>query len=257
MSATALIHENANPLTRAAGITAAQQTAAKIVGTLYLIQMALAIFGEVFVRGRLIVPRDAVQTAANIRASETLFRLGLAGDLVIYTTLIVLIWGLYVILKPINRDGALLGAFFRIAEQAILATTTLTAFIALRLLGRAEYLQAVDATQLQVLARVFVSIYSVGLSVGFVFLGLGSAVFSYVWLKSGYIPRALAWLGIVASLLLSGMSLVTIVFPRVYEVIGMSYMLPMGLYEIGLGVWLLIEGIRTPRTESTELSSNL
>ena len=257
MTAIAPIDENESRVTKAADITAAQRTAAKLVGALYLIQMTLAIFGEVFVRGRLVVPRDAVQTAANIRASETLFRLGLAGDLVIYTTLIVLIWGLYVILKPINRDGALLGAFFRIAEQAILATTTLTAFIALRLLGRAEYLQAADPTQLQVLARVFVSIYGVGLSVGFVFLGLGSAVFSYVWLKSGYIPRALAWLGIVASLLLSGMSLITIVFPGVYAVLGMTYMVPMFFYEVGLGLWLLIKGLRTPHIESTELSRNL
>ena len=215
----------------------------------YPIQMALAVFGEMFARGRLVVPRDAAQTAANIRGSETLFRLGIAGDLLIYTSLIVLIWGLYVILKPVNRDGALLGAFFRIAEQAILATTTLTAFIALRLLGSAEYLRGVDPTQLEVLARVFVSIYGLGLSVGFVFLGLGSAVFSYVWLKSGYIPRALALLGIGASLLLSVMSLVTIVFPRVYEMIGMSYMLPMGLYEVGLGFWLLIKGLKAPALE--------
>lgn len=257
MSATALIHENENVLTRAVGVTAAQQTAAKLVGALYLMQMALAIFGEVFVRGRLIVPRDAVQTAANIRASETLFRLGIAGDLVIYTTLIVLIWGLYVILKPINRDGALLGAFFRIAEQAILATATLTAFIALRLLSGAEYLRAADPTQLQVLARVFLSIYGIGLSVGFVFLGLGSAVFSYVWLKSGYIPRSLAWLGIFASLLLSVMSLITLVFPRVYAVLGMTYMVPMFFYEVGLGLWLLIKGLRTSHIESAAPSPSL
>lgn len=246
MSANALIHENENPRTNPTGITPAQRTAAKVVGALYLIQMALAVFGEVFVRGRLVVPRDAVQTAANIRASETLFRLAIAGDLLIYTTLIVLVWGLYVILKPINRDGALLGAFFRIAEQAILATTTLTAFIALRLLSGAEYLRAGDATQLEVLARVFLSIYGLGLNVGFVFLGLGSAVFSYVWLRSGYIPRGLAWLGIVGSLLLSGMSLLTIVFPRVYAVLGMSYMLPLGLFEVGLGFWLLIKGLKPP-----------
>ena len=45
--------------------------------------------------------------------------------------------------------------------------------------------------------------YGIGLSIGFVFLGLGSAVFSYVWLKSRYIPKALALLGIFGSLLLT------------------------------------------------------
>jgi len=227
-------------------ITPLQHRAAKVVGSLYLVQMAFAIFGEIFVRNRLIVPRDAVQTAANLAASERLFRLSLAGDLMIYASVIVLFWGIYIILKPVNKDVALLGTFFRLVEQAILAVTTVAGFLALRLLSGPVYLQTVDTAQLQAFARAFLSMYGTGLSIGFVFLGLGSAVFSYVWLKSHYIPKALAILGIVASLLLTIMTLVTMVFPRVYEVIGMSYMMPMGLYEVGLGLWLLIKGLQTP-----------
>jgi len=230
-------------------ITPAQHTAAKIVGSLYLIQMALAIFGESFVRNRLIVPRDAVQTAANIAASERLFRLSLAGDLMIYASVVVLFWGIYIILKPVNKDVALLAVFFRLIEQAILAVTTFAGFMALRLLSNAEYLRVVDTAQLQALARAVLAMYGTGLSIGFVFLGLGSAVFSYVWLKSGYIPRALALLGIFASLLLTIMTLVTMVYPRVYEVLGMTYMMPMFLYEVGLGLWLLVKGLRTPSAQ--------
>ena len=217
-----------------------------MVGFLYLIQMALAIFAEMFVRARLIVPRDAVQTAANLTASERLFRFSLAGDLIIYASVVVLFWGLYVILKPVNKDVALLGVFFRVIEQAILAVTTCAGFIALRLLSNAEYLRVVDPAQLQALARAFLGMYGIGLSIGFVFLGLGSAVFSYVWLQSGYIPRALALLGIFASLLLTIMSLTTMVFPRAYETLGMTYMVPMFFYEVGLGLWLLIKGLKAP-----------
>ncbi len=143
------------PRTPYPAITPAQQTAAKVVGFLYLIQMALAIFAEIFVRARLIVPRDAVQTAGNIGAHERLFRISLAGDLIIYASVVVLFWGLYVILKPINKDVALLAVFFRVIEQAILAVTTLFGFIALRLLSNAEYLRVVDTAQLQALARAF------------------------------------------------------------------------------------------------------
>ena len=231
--------------TAPAQITPAQQTAAKVVGALYLVQMALAIFGEALVRGPLIVP-DAAQTAANISGSEILFRLSLVGDLLIYASLVVLIWGTYIILKPINKDAALLGSFFRLVEQAILSVTTFAGFITLRLLGDAEYLRAIDSAQLQALARAFVSMYGIGLSIGFLFLGLGSAVFSYVWLKSGYIPRAIAHLGIFSSLLLSVMTVVTMIFPVVWQRIGMAYMLPMGLFEVSLGFWLLIKGLSTP-----------
>jgi hypothetical protein len=42
------------------------------------------------------------------------------------------------------------------------------------------------------------------------------------------------------------MSLVTMVFPVVWDRVGMLYMIPMGFYEIGLGVWLLVKGLKTP-----------
>lgn len=259
MSTDVLTNRGATAGTTASTSVDTQHAAiARIVGVLYLVQMTSAIFGEVFVRSRLIVPRDAVQTAANIAASERLFRFSIVTDLFTYAAVIVLFWGLYVILKPVNRNVALLGVLFRVVENAILAACTLTAFIALRFLsGPVTYLQAFDAAQLQALARVFLSVYGLGLSIGFVFCGLGSAVFSYVWLKSGYIPRALAWLGIFASLLLTFMTMVTMIFPGVYAALGMTYMVPMFFYEVGLGLWLLIKGLKTPQIESTELSSNL
>jgi hypothetical protein len=237
-----------NPVTAQPAIEPVQRTAAKAVGFLYLCAMAISIFGE-SVRGRLILPHDAAQTASSIAASEVLFRLSVAGDLIIYVCDIILFWGLYIILKRVNKDVALLGAFFRLVETAILGVTTLTAFIALRLLSGADYLRVVDIAQLQALARGFLSVYGIGLSVGFVFLGLGSAVFSYLWLKSRYVPRGLAWLGIFASLLMAIMSLVTMVFPIVWDRVGMAYMMPMGLYEIGLGLWLLIKGIKAPAAQ--------
>ncbi len=230
-------------------ITSKQQTAAKWVGALYLIQMALAVFGESFVRSRLIV-RDAAQTAANLAGSETLFRLSIASDLLVYASVIGLVWGIYVILKPVNQDAALLGAFLRLVENSVLAVTTLTAFIALRLLSGATYLEPFEPAQLQALARLFLSVYGIGLSIGFVFLGFGSAVFSYVWWQSRYIPRALAGWGIFASLLLAIVSLITMIFPRVYAALGMSYMMPMGIYEIGLGLWLLIKGLKAPSPQT-------
>lgn len=220
-----------------------QRSAAKLAGALYLVAMALSIFGESFVRGRMIVPHDAVRTAANIVSAERLFRLGIIGDLLVYVCDILLIWGLYVVLKRVNKNVALLAVFFRLTETAILAMTTLTGFIALRFLSGADFLQAIGSEQLQALARAFLSVYGTGLSVGFVFLGLGSTVFSCLWLKSRYIPPALAWLGVVGSLLLTVMTLLTMVFPRVWDTLGMIYMLPMGLYEIGLGLWLLVKGL--------------
>src|SRR5207245_10497706 len=102
----------------ASAIAPEQRAAARIVGFLYVIQMAVAVFGESFVRGRLIVA-DAGKTAENIVASERLFRLSIAGDLFVYAGVLVLTWGLYVVLRPVNRNLALLAAFFRLVETAV------------------------------------------------------------------------------------------------------------------------------------------
>ena len=97
--------------------------------------------------------------------------------------------------------------------------------------------------QLHSLVMLAYHTQGLGMSVGFVLLGLGSAVFAYLLLRSRYVPKAFAVLGIFSSLLLAIGTLVIIAFPGL-GVIGMSYMMPMGLYEVGLGFWLLIKGIK-------------
>ena len=226
-------------------IEPAQHTAARIAGLLYLFTSATAIFGEFFVRGRLIVRGDAVQTAKNVAGSERLFRLGIASDLITVLGVIALVWALYVVLKPIDRNVALLAAFWRLAEASILAVSVVNAFAALLLLSGAEYLQAFGTQQLQVLARLFVSLQGAGWRIGFVFLGLGSTVFSYLWFKSRYIPRALAAWGVFSSLVLAIVTLAIMVFPGSAAVLTLAYMAPMGIYELALGLWLLAKGIRT------------
>jgi hypothetical protein len=154
---------------------------------------------------------------------------------------VILAWALYVVLEPVNRHLALLALLLRLAENAIAAATIFPDFVALRLL-RTNASQAFESNQLQELARTFIGGHPVGLQIAFVFVGFGTAIFSYLWLKSHYIPRALAILGIVGSLMLAIVGLAIMVFPSLGS-LGLTYMIPLGLYEVGLGLWLLIKGI--------------
>jgi hypothetical protein len=225
-------------------ITQAQQFAAKLVGFLYLLTNITAIIAF-STRGKLMVMRDAAQTGANILASERAFRVGIAVELITVAGVLALLWGLYVALRPVDRNLVWLGAFLRLAENMMLAFITLLEFATLALL-KGRSMQVFAPEQAQALAHSFVRVYADSFNVGFFFLGLGSAVFSYIWWKSRYIPRALAGLGIVASLIMALMSLLIIIFPPIAR-LGITYMLPMGLYEFGLGFWLLIKGLRAPR----------
>ena len=219
---------------------------ARVAGFIYLFAMALGIFSQVFVLGRILVPGDAAATANNLLASEGLFRLGIAIDVITFVSDVVIAWALYELLKSVDQALALLGAFLRIADGAILAVTTFNGLITLHLLSGVAYLHAFDASQLQSLARLFVSARGVGFDVGFVFLGLGSTVFAYLLYKSRYVPRALAGWGIFASLALAIGSLAVILFPWFAANASMIYMVPMFFYEVPLGVWFLIKGVRAP-----------
>ena len=222
-----------------------QWTAAKIVGFLYLFTNATSIFAF-SARMKLMVPRDAVKTAANIAASERLLRIGIATELITVVGVIVLLWGLYVVLKPINKDLALLAAFLRLGENFVLAFIVVQEFAALAVLKSTASQQAFSTPQLEGLVDTSLRVYGDAFNIGFLFLGLGSAVFSYLWVKSRYIPRALAVWGIFASLLMAFMSVALIVFPSL-AAMGMAYMMPMGLYEFGLGFWLLVKGLQPQR----------
>ncbi|MFL6569000.1 MAG: DUF4386 domain-containing protein [Chthoniobacterales bacterium] len=223
-----------------------QHTAAKVVGFFYLFTNATAI-AAFSIRGKLMVMRDAAQTAANIAGSERLFRAGIALELITVAGVLALLWGLYVVLRPVDRNLVWLGGFLRLAENIMLAFITLLEFTTLAFLRGSRYMQAFSAEQTQGLAYAFVRVYADSFNVGFFFLGLGSAVFSYIWWKSRYIPRALAGLGIIGSLTMAVVSVLIIIFPSLAS-LGITYMLPMGLYEFGLGFWLLIKGIRAPIT---------
>src|SRR5688572_325867 len=156
---------------------AAQARAGRLAGAMFLFINATGIFAEVFVRGSLL-SGDATQAAQNIIDSERLYRLSIVSDLVMLTGGLVLIWALYVLLRPVNRDLALLAVFLRIVETAVSVAAIVGSLIAVRLLSDSEYLNVFEAGELHALSRLARNAFGFGQDVGFIFLGLGSAVFA-------------------------------------------------------------------------------
>jgi hypothetical protein len=210
---------------------------------MYLIQMATGVFTQVYARGSLIVRGDATQTAQNIIHSEQLFRVGIASDIATYTAVLLATWALYVLLRPIDRNLAVLAVLFRLLELSIHFNVTVNSLTALRLLSGDAYLKTIEPGELAALAQLALGVQGAGVNMGFILLGLGSSVFAYLLLKSQYIPRILAGWGVFASLLLSAYALSIIVFPKAGAV-QLVPMLPMGIYEVSLGLWLLLRGAR-------------
>jgi Domain of unknown function (DUF4386) len=234
-----------------------QRTAAKVAGFAGLFGMAIVVFANYALLNPLVVPGNAAETAWNILAHERLFRLTVTCFLLYSADVVVLLAALYVILKPVNRGLALLGALFRLVFALLWLLTTLNMLAALRLLGRASYLQVFEADRLEALARLHLAANFDAYYVGLPFFGLAATVCSYLWLKSGYIPKALAAFGVIASAWCVFCAFAFIIFPHFNKTVNDYWFdSPMALFEAALSFWLLFKGLRPPAIAEPKKASS-
>jgi hypothetical protein len=224
-----------------------QRKAAKVAGFAGLFAVAIVVLGNYWLLSPLIVPRNAVETARNIMAHETQFRVALTFFLIYSASVVVLLAALYVILKPINQGLALAGALFRLVFAILWLLSTLNMLGALRLLGNAPYLQVFEADHLQALARLQIAANFDDYYVGLPFFALAATVCAYLWLKSRYIPRVLAAFGVISSAWCVICAFVFLIFPGFAKPIDPYWFdSPMALFEMAVSFWLVFKGLTPP-----------
>lgn len=222
---------------------ASPQTYARIGGVLYLIIIVAGGFAELFVRSKLIVSADATATANNIMASELLWRIAFAGELVMLVCDVVVALILYVLLRPTDKNLALLAAFFRLMHVAIYGITGISNVAALHLLGGADYLTAFQPHQLRALALLFLKLHGEGYSIALVFFGFHCLFLGYLLFRSGYYPRTLGILMIVASLSYLIDSFAGFLAPSFEAMLFPGILLPVLVAEGSLSLWLTVKGV--------------
>jgi hypothetical protein len=211
-----------------------------------LISIAAGGFGELYVPSLLIVSGDATATANNIVASDLLFRMGFASYLVEAICDIALTLILYVLLRPVGRELALLAVFFRLVGTAIFAAGEIFYFAASFFLGGADYLKTFSPDQLNTLAYVSLRIYAYGGGLFFVFGGVGSILLGYLIFRSGYLPKILG-----ALMALGGLGFVirsfALALAPASASLGVILLVPTGLAMLSLTGWLLVKGVDVPK----------
>ena len=164
------------------------KTLARIGGALYVFIIVAGIFAELFVRGALIVSGNAAATAANVAAHEGLWRLGIAGDLAMHVADLPLLVILYVLMRPVNRDLALLVVLFDAVQSAVLVASKMNLLTPLFTGGDAAYLKAFTPEQLEALSYLSMRMDSHGFGFGLIFFGCGCLVLGWLIRKSGFLP---------------------------------------------------------------------
>ena len=226
-------------------IDSSQRTAAKVAGVAGLLGFVLVVFGNYVLLEPLVIPRNATDTARNILAHQTQFRVALTCFIAYGIGSVVLLSALYVILAPVNRGLALTGALFRLVFAILWLIAPLNSLAALRLLGDATYLKVFEPDRLQALARVQLAGSFDDYYVGLPFFGLAATVCAYLWLKSNYIPRGLSIFGLIASAWCVLCSFIFLIFPHFNKIVN-DYIFdsPMALFELTVSFWLLFKGLR-------------
>lgn len=223
------------------------QTYARIAGILFLITMVAGGFGEYYAPTTLIVQNDATATAANIVAHDLFFRMGFAAYLVegICDTALSLVF--YRLLRPVQKDVALLAAFFGLVSTAVFAVCELFYFAPSFILGGADYLKTFSPDQLNSLSLLSLKFYGVGGMIFLGFYGIATGIRAYLIYHSGYLPR---FLGVIMGLAGVGFVLknLTVVLAPAYA--SDFFILPMMVSGLTLTVWMLVKGVDVRKVEA-------
>ena len=239
-------------------IDGSQRKAAKVAGLAYLVTFAVVVSVNFGIYARLMIG-DNAETARNILAHQRLFRIGVAGDLFYCAGAIVLVAALYTILEPISRGLALLAVCWRMVWGLMWLAMTVNLLDTLRLLTRADFSRSFDPERTQALASLNLRENFDYYYVGLLFGALASAVCGYLWSKSGYIPRPLAFFGVTSSVFCVACTFIFFIFPRFDKIVNLWWFdTPMGLFDTALSVWFLWKGLKPPAiAESVSMSGEV
>ncbi len=193
---------------------------------------------------------DAAATARNIMASERLFRIGFMSEVVAALLFLLAAWALYVLLRPVNKNVALLFLLLNAAGVAIECCSTLIHFAAVPILRGGDYLKVFQTDQLQALTLLFLSLSGSGNIITTLFYGVWLFPLGYLVLKSGFLPRILGILLIVDGAALLVCFLQLCLFPA-YQKLTYPLYPVMFIAEFGFSLWLLIRGVKGQRESLT------
>ncbi len=224
----------------------------KAAGVLFLLTFLGGGFGEMYIPNRLIVPTDAAATAANLKSSEALFRLGFAAYLVEALCDVGLTWIFYVLLRPVHKDLALLAAFFGLVSTALFGFAELFYFSSSLVLRDADYLKSFSTDQRNTLAMLSLKTYGVGAGIFMAFYGVASLIRGILIFRSGYLPRFLGVLLGLAGVGFISRNFLLVLAPRLASPLLLA---PMFLAAIAMTVWFLAKGVDVAKWEARAAAS--
>jgi hypothetical protein len=221
----------------------------RFAGLLYVLTSIVGFFAMGYVPSKLMVHGNAAATAGNIAASEMLFRLGIAGELIGQAAFIFVALALYDLLKGVSRRHASLMVILIVVSIPIALVNELNSIAALVLVRGAEFLAVFEKPQRDALAMLFLNLHHHGFVVAEIFWGLWLFPLGLLVYRSRFLPRFLGvWLAF-AGIAWVILSLTGILLPQYQNKVD-TYSQPAVIGEIVFMLWLAIKGAQPPARDT-------
>ena len=216
---------------------------ARAAGALYLVVIVLGAFAYGYVPGRLVTGNTA-STAQEILAHETLWRVGILAALIVVACALAQLLFEYLLLRPVQPRVVLLAVLFNLLSLAIEALAALGYLAALHVL-KGHFLAGYSVAQLQSAALLAIDLHDITLNISFLFFGFTCLLYGYLIFRSRFLPKFLGALMALAGLcyLLNAALDFLNVLPSGFPWL----LLPAGMAELCLCLWLLLVGVNVTR----------
>jgi len=212
---------------------------ARITGGFYLVYILAMVLADTFGHiGR----GTAEQVYQAILTNEGSFRVGLVIGLISALLFLLTAWGLYVLLRPVNRNLALLFLLLNTVGVAIQCASMFPLVFALLQGEGASHMQAWSAPQLEGLAYLSINVYQVSFVTAQLFFGTWLFPLGYLVYKSGFLPRFLGVLLMIDGIAVLIWFLQALLLPD-YHAITYPGLAVSFIAEVGLALWLLVKGV--------------
>jgi hypothetical protein len=230
---------------------------ARVGGVLYLSIIAIGALGETVVRGSIVVPGNATATANNLRSMEWLWRLGVAGEVVLLACAVALSVILYILLRRVNRDLALAAVLFNVVCIVIEGVAAVSLAAALFPLRSAPYLSAFTSEQLNAMVMLSIRSHTEGFGIALIFFGVECVILGYLIYRSGFMPSSIGVLMGVAGVCYAINSFALLLSPPLSSRLFPAILIPSLIAELSLALWLLVKGVNTEKWDQPVHSGEL
>ncbi|PCJ66568.1 MAG: hypothetical protein COA58_07250 [Bacteroidetes bacterium] len=218
----------------------------KLAGLLYLIIAVIGGFSIGYMPSEIVVNGNAAMTFQNLMNNQELFRLGIAGDIVVLILEILLTVMLYRLFKSVSSTGMTIATYSRIGMAIVMGANLINYMIPAIIMSQPDYLNAFSQGELESLSLLFFNVHEYGVLAWQIFFAIHLFTLGYVVRKSGYVSKWLGVLMLFGGVGYGGDSIIrfTQMNIEVLSILFSSLLVLAVIAEFWFAFWLLIKGFK-------------